>query len=103
MMKNSLTTTVESFIMQASRHSHHKTKSVILSLLKCNQVKSRIKMSFVIHCNGVICFESPRPTAGDTIAYVARENPVSDFEGVLKTRAIALLPSIREGRMSLFV
>ena len=32
----------------------------------------------------VIVIENPRQTAGDTIAFVARESPVSDFECVLK-------------------
>ena len=35
--------------------------------------------------NDVIPVESPRQSAGNTIAYVARESLVSDFEGVLYT------------------
>ena len=33
----------------------------------------------------VVFIENPRQTAGDTIAYVARESPVFDFEDVLNT------------------
>ena len=33
----------------------------------------------------VVSIENPRQTGGNTVAYVAREGPVSDFEGVLNT------------------
>ena len=44
-----------------------------------------IKLSLFLTATDVISIESPRQTAGDAMAYVARESPVSDIEGVSNT------------------
>ena len=45
----------------------------------------------------VISIENPRQTAGDTIAYVARESPVSEIECVLSTlrNRVATVKNVR--------
>ena len=51
-------------------------------------------MSLFFTVIDIVSIENLRQTTGDTIAYVAQESLVSDFEGVLKTPPTVLLPSI---------
>ena len=79
-IKNSLTTTVEAF-RQAVQHVNHKTDAVILSLLKFNQMKSKMRCLLFFTVIDVMPLKTRSNTRGYTIAYGAWESHVSDFEG----------------------